>query len=286
MWPRRLILTSSNQKEVAELWFLFVAVIISVIGVFRIKIPAKPAEIITPLGEFQPTVPVTVVEDQEPTETPVVKKKLASILILGDSMIVEGFGPRLTNDLSVFVDLKVVRRGKYSTGLNRIDVFDWYKNSKELILEFKPEVLVVMFGANDSQNILDKQGNPFGLGDSEWDGVYLQRVSDYMILISPMVEKIYWVGQPAAREMVFSLRLKHLNQMYEDTAGKFPNIRFVSTWERFTKEGKYQVLVADEEGVSKRVKTDDGIHMTDHGSKIMSQLVIEQIKSDYELDLK
>lgn len=284
MWLRLPILTFNKQREAIGLWFLCAAVITSVAGVFRIKIPAKPAETITPLSEFQPTVPVPVAEDQEPTETPVLKKKLASILILGDSMMVEGFGPKLTNDLSVYANLKVVRRGKYSTGLNRVDVFNWNKYSKELILEYRPEVVVVMFGANDSQNILDKQGNPFGLNDPEWDGIYSERVTEYMALISPMAERVYWIGQPAARDGVFSGRLKHLNQIYENEAKKFPNIRFISTWKRFTLDGKYQVLVADDEGVLKRVKTDDGIHLTDHGSKIMSQLVVGVVRQDFDLE--
>ncbi|MFA5828608.1 MAG: DUF459 domain-containing protein [Candidatus Shapirobacteria bacterium] len=262
-----------------------IMVLVSMGFVLKIKEAGKQGGMVNSLGQVQPVVSVTVAENQGPTETPVIKKKLSSILILGDSMIVEGFGPRLANDLVVFPNLEVARRGKYSTGLNRRDVFDWYKETVDLVVEHKPEVLVVMFGANDSQNILDKQGNPFGLDEPEWDEVYRERVAEYMGLVSHITEKIYWVGQPAAREVVFSERLRHLNQIYEQEAQKWENIEYISTWERFVGEGgKYRSVVADNEGIVKRVKTDDGIHMTNHGSKIMSRLVVEEIQNDYKLD--
>jgi hypothetical protein len=242
------------------------------VSIFKIKkLLIRPVEIIN--------VPVLTA-----TPTLTEKKKINKILIIGDSMIVEGFGPRLENDLSVYSDLEVKRRGKYSTGLNRRDVFGWKKYSLDLIEEDKPEVLVVMFGANDSQNILDDSGQPYRVSDPEWDEIYTQRVREYMVLISPRVEKIYWVGQPAAREPVFSGRLKYLDEIYEREAQKWNNIKFISTWERFTSEGKYQAVVADDGGLRQRVKTDDGIHLTYHGSKIMSQLVIGVLKQDFELE--
>jgi len=266
-----------------RLWLLAILVLVSVVSIFKIKkLLIRPAEVINPLSQIQ-----------QPTITPVLtiiptlieKKQINKILIVGDSMIVEGFGPRLENDLSVYSDLEVKRRGKYSTGLNRRDVFDWNKYSLDLIEEFKPEVLIVMFGANDSQNILDNLGQPCRVSDPEWDEVYTRRAEEYIALISPRVEKIYWVGQPAAREPVFSGRLKHLDEIYEREALKWNNIKYISTWERFTTaEGKYQAIVADDGGLRQRVKTDDGIHLTYHGSKIMSQLVIGELKQDFELE--
>ena len=272
MWPRRLTLTSNGRIEEVKLWILAILVLMSVVSIIKIKkLLVEPVEVIN--------TPVLTV-----TPTPIEKKRINKILIMGDSMIVEGFGPRLENDLSAYSGLEVKRRGKYSTGLNRRDVFDWNKYSLDLIEEFKPEVLIVMFGANDSQNILDKQNQPYRISDSEWDGIYTQRVEEYMALISPEVEKIYWVGQPAARELIFSGRLKHLDEIYESEAQKWSNIEFISTWERFTTEGKYQAVIADDQGLRQRVKTDDGIHLTYHGSKIMSQLVIGVLKQDFELE--
>jgi len=265
------------------LWLLAILVLVSVVSIFKIKkLLIRPAEIINPLSQVQPPTmaPVLTV-----IPTLIEKKQINKILIVGDSMIVEGFGPRLENDLSVYSDLEVKRRGKYSTGLNRRDVFDWNKYSLELIEEFKPEVLVVMFGANDSQNILDNQNQPYRVSDPEWDGIYTQRAAEYMALINQKVEKIYWVGQPVAREAVFSGRLKHLDEIYEREAQKWSNIEFIPTWERFTTaEGKYQAVVADDGGLRQRVKTDDGIHLTYHGSKIMSQLVVGVLKQDFELE--
>lgn len=278
MWLRRLILISDNRKEMVKLWLGAVLILVSIVSIFKFKkLVVKPVEVISPMYQVEQLGVVSTV-------TPVDKRQLKRVLIIGDSMIVEGFGPRLENDLSAY-HLEVKRRGKYSTGLNRTDVFDWNKYSLEIIEEDKPEALIVMFGANDSQNILDDQNRPYRVNDLGWDEIYTQRVAEYMALISPRVEKIYWVGQPPAREAVFSGRLKHLDEIYKSEAKKWSNIKFISTWERFTTaEGKYQAVVADDGGLRQRVKTDDGIHLTYHGSKIMSQLVIGVLKQDFELE--
>jgi hypothetical protein len=266
-----------------------------VTGLFKIRTQAKSAEMVSPLALAQlpttiPTIMPTTIPAITPTIIPTIAPIIeikeiqpANILIIGDSMVMEGFGPVVANDLLAYSDFKVVRKGKFSTGLNRTDFFDWYKYSLELIEEYKPEAMVIMFGANDNQNILDGGGRAYTVGEAGWDEVYTQRVAQYMALISPMVEKVYWVGQPPAREAGFSGRLKHLNDIYEAEAKNWSNIKFISTWERFTVEGKYQASVANDQGLKQRVKTDDGIHLTIHGAKIMSEMVIGVIRQDLNL---
>lgn len=117
-------------------------------------------------------------------------------LLAGDSLMREGFGPAVETSLLTYKDVSVFREGVYSTGLNKIDFFDWGKRTEELIEQNKPDVLVVSFGANDGQGILDDNGKAFDLGTDGWSTVYAQRVNRYLTRISPKVKKIFWVGHP------------------------------------------------------------------------------------------
>lgn len=115
------------------------------------------------------------------------------LVMLGDYMIMVGFGPNLEEQLLAKDQVTVLREGKFSTGLNRIDYFDWYSRTEELIQQNNPDILIVMFGANDGQGIVDENGVAFKLSDPKWDEVYQRRVFNYMTRFSSKVKKIYWV---------------------------------------------------------------------------------------------
>jgi len=61
-------------------------------------------------------------------------------LIIGDSMVLVGFGPAIENMLISYNGISVVREGQYSTGLNRIDYFDWYSYTDQLIAQHNPVI--------------------------------------------------------------------------------------------------------------------------------------------------
>ncbi len=89
-------------------------------------------------------------------------------LLIGDSLMREGFGPGLETALTGFKDVSVVREGLYSTGLNKTDFFDWTARAEEMIGQNKPDVVIVTFGANDGQGILDDQGKAHDLGTEKF----------------------------------------------------------------------------------------------------------------------
>jgi uncharacterized protein len=207
-----------------------------------------------------------------------------NFLVVGDSMMLEGFGPRLESDLLTYSNVvDVSRYGKYSTGLNRIDYFDWFKYTDELITKHQPNAVIVMFGANDGQDILDDNGVRADLFSPEWDIVYAQRVHRYMDQVSARVKKLYFVGHPIAKTQEFQDKFKRMNAIYEKEAKNFPNVVFIPTWDRFTVDGKYAPYVADDDGLKQVVKASDGVHVTAHGGKILSSVVIKALKADIKM---
>jgi hypothetical protein len=200
------------------------------------------------------------------------------VLIVGDSLILEGFGPMLEKTLLEHEGVDVVREGAYSTGLNKTDFFDWNQKTEELITLHKPDVLIVMFGANDGQGILDADGKAHPLGTEGWSEVYGRRVDAYLKRISPKIKKLFWVGHPIPGNAKFRSKLAAMNLVYQSETAKFPNAVYVNTWDRFAVNGEFKASIADDRGLVKRVKGGDGVHVTNFGGKIMADVVIKEMQ--------
>lgn len=204
-------------------------------------------------------------------------------LLVGDSMMLVGFGPALENSLLKFNGVSVVREGAYSTGLNRIDYYDWFTKTDELIAQHKPDVLIVMFGGNDGQGIVDKNKKSHEFGSDSWKEVYRQRVNVYLSRVSPKVKKIYWLGYPITGNESFLSKFQAMNPIYQTESAKFPNAVFVDTWEHFAVNGEYRQSIPDDNGLWQIAKLSDGVHVTEFGGVIMANLLIKEMLKNIEL---
>ena len=80
------------------------------------------------------------------------------VLLVGDSMMMEGLGPTLHHRLRKRDNLDVHREGKYSSGLSRPDFYNWFENLPIMLEEYQPDLLIMSLGANDTQDIvIDKK---------------------------------------------------------------------------------------------------------------------------------
>lgn len=220
------------------------------------------------------------------TPPPAVPEKMGlpvKFLLVGDSLMIEGFGPAMEKALLEHEGVSLVREGVYSTGLNRTDFFDWAAKTEELIGINKPDALIVMFGANDGQGITDSNGKDHPLGTPGWSETYGQRVNAYLTRISPRVKKIYWVGHPIPGNDNFMRKITAMNPVYQTEAAKFPNVVYVNTWDRFAVNGKYSRMVTDDDGKSAAAKSGDGIHVTSFGGKIMAGVVLKATQKDIDI---
>ncbi len=223
---------------------------------------------------------------QELTQTPAENKKITTpvkVLLVGDSMMLVGFGPALENSLLKYNGVSVVREGAYSTGLNRIDYYDWFTKTDELIALHKPDILVVMFGGNDGQGIIDKNKKSYTFGAEGWAEVYRERVNVYLTRTSSKVKKIYWVGHPITGNDDFLNKFLAMNPIYQSECAKFPNAVFVDSWKRFAVNGEFRQSIPDDNGLWQIAKQSDGVHVTDFGGRILSGLVINEVLKDVEL---
>lgn len=216
------------------------------------------------------------------------KPPLTRYLFAGDS-IMYALGVELQNGIkkslykidTVKVDYKV------SSGLNRIDFYDWYKRTPQIISKYNPEAMVVIFGGNDDQDILDINGVYRGELTPEWEKAYEERVKRYAKLIEKSsVKKVYWVGHPMSNLPRYNKFFPIFNKIYQKVANSNSKIEFIDCWNVFADNGKFKAVVANKSGKKKQVRTRDGIHFTHHGAKIIADIVIEKMMKDEVLQLK
>lgn len=216
------------------------------------------------------------------------KPPLTRYLLAGDS-IMYALGVGLQNGIkkslykvdAVNVDFKI------SSGLNRIDFYDWYARTPQIIAKYNPEVMVVIFGGNDDQDILDKNGVYRTQLTPEWEKAYQERVERYAKLIEKSsVKKVYWVGHPISNKPRYNKFFTIFNKIYQNVASSNPKIEFIDCWDVFAKNNKFNAVVANKSGKKRQVRTRDGIHFTQHGANIIADVVIEKMIKDRVLQRK
>jgi len=207
-----------------------------------------------------------------------------NFLLIGDSFMAEAFGPALEKELILYKNVLVFRKGVYSTGLSRPDYFDWEKEVKDLILQKKPNLAVVMFGANDGQDIRT-QNIIIRYGQEEWNINYGQKVSAFLKILNDNNIFVFWIGNPIARSSYYSSKMANLNSIYEAECQKSVNCRYVSTWSLLTdSQGKYSAYLPDQNNKNRLARANDGIHTTSFGSQILVKEVIRKIKEKIGLE--
>lgn len=205
-----------------------------------------------------------------------------TFMIIGSSSMLEGLGPRIERDLKSIPQMRVIRSGKYSSGLTRPDFYNWNTQAQQLIASYQPQVIITQFGGNDGQTITDNRGRRIPYGGKGWDDAYKQKVDDFMRIISK-VKRVYWLELPIAATPDFTEKFIRMNRIHSEVAAKYPTITYVKTWERFAPNGRFANVLPDNEGRKAVVKASDGVHLTEHGAKIMSSILMDYVREDIVL---
>jgi hypothetical protein len=175
--------------------------------------------------------------------------------------------------MSATVDVKV------SSGLNRIDFFDWPARLVERVDSLRPDVVIVTFGANDQQPIVTEDGRAVrDVTDPAWITEYARRVASTMEFLAGDGRKLIWVGIPNDGREEVTERLAVIRSIYAAEAAKRPSVTFVDTWSYFeSPTGGYAAYVADDEGQVRRMRANDGFHLSIEGANYLGRIVFGEV---------
>jgi S-formylglutathione hydrolase FrmB len=192
------------------------------------------------------------------------------VLLTGDSMMMEGIGPQLQRYLKTIENVEVSRQAKYSTGLCRLDVFDWHEYFQSLLESFNPDLVVISLGGTDTQDLLDDKGRRHIVATEGWNEHYGLRVTKLLTLAAERGVKVIWIGLPIMGQEPYNGRAQNLNAVVSQVCLKALNCYFWdATGSLLNSSGLYSTFLTDQDGKSVRVRQKDAIHLTEAGGKMM-----------------
>lgn len=222
---------------------------------------------------IQPVTTTTAPVAAPTTTTPVPRVPTVDqplrVYVGGDSMARE-----LANGLArtAPADLVTVQNDhQVSSGLSRPDYYDWPQRLAHVLTEEKPDVIVLIFGSNDAQNV-QVGGRVLEAGSPEWLADYRTRVARVMDLVNQPGTRTVWVGLPPMRGAGYDRDMSSLDTIYREEASTRPWVSYVPTRQQFAGGDGSYVASIDEGGGPVELRQDDGVHWSIAGSERVGRL--------------
>ena len=206
------------------------------------------------------------------------------VLILGDSLGIDVGGP-LQNDLANTGVVQATLDARESTGLTRPDYFNWPAELQSDLGTARPQVVVVMIGANDPQDFPGPPDVPYS--SPQWNVMYAGRVAAFMQLAQSEGATVLWVGMPPMQSAQLSTEMADIDAVDQRQATLCtPPVHFISSWTLLgTAQGGYTPFITNAAGQVVDVRTPDGIHLTPAGGEVLSQTVLNYLRGPLRIDL-
>lgn len=201
------------------------------------------------------------------------------IWVGGDS-ITQTFGTsfqRITQSTGIFtptLDFHI------STGLARPDYFNWPEHLVKNVFPADPKILVIMFGANDGQNMVDTNNKVLVRFSEPWIVEYRRRVAATMDLLKdPKNQRLtIWCGPPPMGPGTKTQGMDELSYIYWGEAQSRPWIQYFDTWPFFSdSEYMFAGNLPNADGVVRGMRQKDNVHFSTVGGDRMSWAVIDRI---------
>jgi putative cell wall-binding protein/lysophospholipase L1-like esterase len=166
---------------------------------------------------------------------------------------------------------------RVGTGLNRLDVHDWYGLFLTELRERNPDVVVLTVGANDPQPIhVGGTGPSVPFANDAWRAEYARRTGAAMDALTEGGRLVLWVGEPVMRDQPLHDQMLVINEIFRAEAARHIGVVFIDTWAMFaTPDGKYWP------GESWRAS--DGVHFTPAGGDRLAGIMYEHIAVRWRL---
>ncbi len=240
--------------------------------------PPQDIPTVSPSGSPKPTDPV-VKDTKIRRPTPTNELRIA---VVGDSLAA-GLGVYLEREFRPAL-VEVLRQGRVSTGLSRLDYFDWMDAMSRIESNYQPDLVVVMIGDNDNQSLLSPGNQVVAeIGSFEWPQKYEDRVEEFTRIAVDGGSHVAWVGLPIVQRKERWDVMQRQNDIFERVAGITPNALYIDTWDRFaTKDGQYTPFYW-EGGRVELIRTTDGLHFNPRGYELLAEAVGAAVVDQFRL---
>lgn len=227
----------------------------------------------------EPAVVAPEAKPDEPATPPAPKK----VLILGDSLAATGFGALLERKLDAHPDIECGRKGKSASGLARPDFFDWPAEAKKQIEAKKPELVVVIMGGNDGQDMTPakKKGKRTPWSDVDaWKADYRTRMDAFLAEVVSDDRKVLWLGLPTMGLRSLEKKLETIRAIQKEAVDAQGDRASYLDTAPFVTDASGELLTEAKVKSSKKaqpIRAEDRIHFTMSGSEYFADQVYPEV---------
>jgi len=204
-----------------------------------------------------------------------------TIAVFGDSLAI-GLGTALhrwaaehsANSRAV----RVTRHGQYGTGLTRYDLFDWQARLEDILRTDRPDIAIILVGANDRQPIYLPDFRALPFDSPEWQKLYSDRVSRFSRTLTHAGTAVLWVGLPAMARPDFDRGMRRI-AVLQAAGSSGPCVEYLSLLPlTLDAGGNYTARLLDPDGKKRAFRTTDGIHFTNFGYDLVVKAVLARLE--------
>jgi hypothetical protein len=203
------------------------------------------------------------------------------VLILGDSLAATGFGAMLEKKLDARKDVECFRKGKSASGLARPDFFDWPTEAKKQIEFRKPELVIVIMGGNDGQDMTRIKGKRVAWSDPDaWQADYRARMDAFLGELTADGRKVLWLGLPTMGLRSLETKLEMIRAIQKDAVLALGDAATYLDTAPFVTADDGSLLAEATVGKSKKaqpLRAEDKIHFTMSGSEYLADKVLPEV---------
>ncbi len=214
-----------------------------------------------------------------------VEAAAARVWIVGDSIVREtSFALRKTLESANVPADSFISLG---SGLTRPDLFDWHAKLRDIVTNSRPELVVVMMGASDIQD-MKGNGQLLSRGTPAWDAEYARRLDGALeILAGGGVRQVFWVGLPDMRDAELNQFAHDLNGIIKTRVAARSFARFFDSASLLSKQpGQFSAYLPGPDGMPILARSTDGKHLSLQGGAILAQAIWTEIKPLLEKAVK
>jgi hypothetical protein len=206
-----------------------------------------------------------------------------TVLEIGDSLG-NDLGWGLARQLGHDHALRLVQADKSSSGLLTPWFYDWAQKEKVLLAQYKPQLVIITFGANDEQN-LRVNGHVVAFGSAPWVTAYTDIVTKMANAATETGAYVLWVGMPIMQPNGYRQGMLLINSVFAKVATTVPGMTFLPTWDLFANaHGEFEAD-ARVNDIPSPLRESDGIHFSYVGENVIATYVTRTIGVVYHVQI-
>jgi hypothetical protein len=166
------------------------------------------------------------------------------------------------------------------TGLARPDVFDWPAEVARQMSVAHPDVVVLVFGANDDQDMM-VNGSRVVLGTPQWEAEYSRRVAQVAAAVAGPGRLLVWLEVPPTARPQINRTDGVIDRILTRVAAAQPDMSVVNLTPAVAPAGVFTEYLPGSSGQPVAVRDPDGVHLTPDGAQRVVPLILAAIRRQW-----